>query len=111
MSIGLNFFNVIIPRKLVEEKYNGGIVQFFSEHPVHYFQQDDFLIKTSFMDSESMHKFIDILVSKGLEYDYEKKYSNDFVIIGSITGNEWNVDWIKRKGWLAYHIDELNTKI
>jgi len=111
MSIVLNFYNVIIPRKIIQEKYEGGIIQFFKEHPVKYFKQDEFLIKTSFMEWDSMQKFIEILFSKGIEYDNEKKYSNDFVIIGSITGYEWKVDWIKRKGWLVYHVDELNAKI
>jgi hypothetical protein len=109
MSIPLAFINVIIPKSILELKFKGGVKQFmedyfddFNDDPKYAdikdqlpSQEDEYLIKIGTMDYSEVQDYIDILTENGLHYDKDNRTSTDFMIIATLGGHMWQVDWLE----------------
>lgn len=92
MAIELEFINLVVRKSTLEEKYQGGIEQFRKDLPNRSLREDEDLVRFGCMNWNDLKHFTDIIVAKGLEYkDQETK---DFVVISSLKGALWEVDWI-----------------
>jgi hypothetical protein len=45
------------------------------------------------MNGNALERFIDLIIERGLEY--KDKETNDFVVINSLSGATWDVDWLE----------------
>lgn len=59
MPITLQFHNVIIRKKTIIEKYNGGLVQYRKDCPNKSFLEDEHLTRVGFMNQNAMDSYID----------------------------------------------------
>ncbi len=92
MSIELEFINLVVRKSTLEEKYHGGIAQFKEDFPNKSLREDEALIRFGCMNWNDLEHFADIIVAKGLEY--KEQETTDFVVISSLDGALWQVDWI-----------------
>lgn len=92
MAIELEFINLVVRKSTLEAKYQGGTEQFKMDLPNQSLREDDDLIRFGCMNWNDMEHFTDVLVSKGLEY--KDQDTTDFVVISSLQGALWKVDWI-----------------
>ncbi len=92
MSIKLIFYNIIIPKIILEEKYNGGIESFKKNIPNKTFQEDNELVSVGFMSPHDVEWYCSELNKNGLEYN--NGCSSDFVVFAQFFGTQWNVDWL-----------------
>lgn len=114
MPVYLTTASLIINKKAIEKKYNGGIKQFridYFNHESKASQEDDevFLIARMGCDSYNLDEWI----SMGFEYDKTKGFSNDFVIHQRYHGYFWQVNWLEDNSFYAWHTktnDQLSSK-
>lgn len=93
MAIKLEFINLVVRKSTLTSKYQGGVEQFRKDLPNQSLREDEELIRFGCMNWHDLEHFTDIIVAKGLEYkDQETK---DFVVISSLQGALWQVDWIQ----------------
>ena len=112
MPIYLDNFNLLVPKKVIAEKYQGGISQFlkdfrFAEFEIN--QEDDELFSLGQMNYDCLP--IDELVEKGLHYDDMNHSSHDFIVIARYGKDLWNAPWIKHNKVFAWHINAHETSI
>ncbi len=93
MSIEIEFINLIIPKEILEIKYVGGIDKFKNDCPNKSFREDESLVRVGFMNNNDLYNFLDVVTSNGLEYKEETTI--DFVIINTLSGVSWEVDWVE----------------
>jgi hypothetical protein len=93
MSISIEFINLIIRKSTLESKYNGGLEQFIKDVPNKSFREDDELVRYGCMNGNALERFIDLILVRGLEF--KDKETVDFVVINSLSGASWNVDWLE----------------
>jgi hypothetical protein len=93
MSIEIEFINLIIPKEILEEKYEGGIGKFKTDCPNKSFREDESLVRVGFMNNNDLYTFLDLVTSNGLEY--KEGSTTDFVIINTLSGVSWDVDWVE----------------
>ncbi|NJN25517.1 MAG: hypothetical protein HC819_05915 [Cyclobacteriaceae bacterium] len=43
------------------------------------------------------------LIDRGLDFDFQLNYSNDFVAISRYGGSLWEANWINYNGTIAWH--------
>ena len=105
MPVYLHPANLIVHKKAVAERYKGGIESFRKdfEKDNPYFAEDNELFSLARMNVDEFPEYR--LVDGGLEYDHEKKSSNDYVIISRYGGHLWEVDWLDASNVYAYHKD------
>lgn len=101
MAIFLRFFNFIIPKSVITEKFDGGLEFFKESVPNSTFQEDEYLVSVGFMGEMDVEVYKKFLIKKGLSY--ENNQSQDFVITASPFGPEWKVDWLEIKDYKAHY--------
>jgi hypothetical protein len=104
MPIILDIYNLIVHKKAVIEKYEGGFEQFRIDHKIPNSKvntEDDELFSLGQMDPESFD--IDRLISRGLTYDKTHRRSDDFTIVSRYEPQFWEVDWLEHNEILAWH--------
>jgi len=109
MPIYLHIFNLIIEKKAVREKYEGGLNQFRLDYNLpasEIHQEDDELFALGQMDEEID---VDSLTAKGLQFDYKTKRSNDFVLLYRYGDLSWKVDWLEDNKVFAWHVETHPT--
>jgi hypothetical protein len=96
MSLDIHFWNIIVPKKVLESKYPGGSKQFKLNCPNKMFQEDEFLASYSFMNVHDVESHITRLRGKGLAYNEKNDSSEEFVVLAMEAngGLWWKVDWI-----------------
>jgi hypothetical protein len=102
MPIYIHPYNFIIDKEAVKAKYKGGIEQFRKDHITGKHDQEDqelFSISAMGIDGFAISR----LTEKGLSYNAENPYSNDFTIYGRLQGFIWDVDWVEANGVYAWH--------
>lgn len=106
MPIFIHLANLIIPKKVVEEKYPGGIQKFKEENNFvdeNHNQEDDELFGIS---RKFIHEFdLGMLIAKGFEYDKKNHYSNDFILLPRKGKLPWETSWLLTNGVFAWHED------
>lgn len=115
MPVYIHVYNLIINKKAIQEKYEGGLEQFRIDYKISqtlYNQEDDELFSIGRMNADELN--LDKLISKGLSYDDTTHTSQDFTIIYRYGGSEWDVNWLEHDALFAWHIDtseELKAKV
>lgn len=104
MPVFIHLANLIIPKSIVEAKYPGGIKSFKAENDFNsenHNQEDDELFSIS---RKLIHEFdIGMLIQKGFDYDKEKHFSNDFMLLQRKGKAPWQPDWFEQNGVFAWH--------
>jgi hypothetical protein len=102
MPIYIHPYNYIIDKEAVKAKYKGGIDQFRKDHITGISDQEDqelFSVIAMGFDDYIIGKFTE----KGLSFNSEHPYSNDFTIYSRLDGFIWDVDWVEANGVYAWH--------
>lgn len=102
MSIEIEFINLIIPKEILEEKYEGGIGKFKTDCPNKSFREDESLVRVGFMNNNDLYTFLDLVTSNGLKF--KEGSTTDFVIISVLSGASWEVDWIDYDVSLCWYV-------
>lgn len=92
MPISIEFINQIIRKSTLKDKYQGGLEQFIQDVPNKSFREDEELVRYGCMNGNALESYIDLILERGLEY--KDKETNDFVVINSLSGASWDVDWL-----------------
>lgn len=112
MPVYLHIYNLIVPKKVIAEKYQGGISQFIKDFRFGEFeidQEDDELFSFGQMNYDCLP--IDELIEKGLHFDNAKQCSEDFIVISRYDDDFWNVSWIQHNNFFAWHINADKSTI
>ena len=102
MPIPIEFINLIIRKSTLETKYQGGLEQFIKDVPNESFREDGELVRYGCINGNALERFIDLILERGLEY--KDKDTIDFVVINTLSGASWNIDW------LEYDLDSVRKK-
>lgn len=94
MAVPIEFFSVVIPKQVIQQKYKGGLVQYKTDVPNASYVDDEHLTRVGFMDSKSLDEYCKRLIANGLHYDEVQQYSTDFVVVQSLIGKRWKADWL-----------------
>lgn len=112
MAVYLDIYNLVVSKKAIAEKYTGGIEKFRLDYgfPASEVNQEDaYLFSFGEMDADEVG--IEGLVSNGLNYNADKKCSDDFVIVCRYGDPFWEVDWLKNNNIFAWHIDADSREV
>lgn len=96
MALPIEFYSIIIPIKILEEKYQGGLVQYIKDCPNMSFLSDQHITRVGFMDPTATKDYCYNLATKGLEFDVDKTYTDDFVVVQYLEGKVWKADWLQQ---------------
>jgi len=102
MAIELEFINLVVRKSTLKEKYQGGIEQFRKDLPNRSLREDEDLVRFGCMNWNDLGHFERIINSKGLAY--KEQETTDYVIISSLQGALWTVDWIGFENSACYAI-------
>ena len=102
MAIELEFINLVIRKSTLEEKYQGGIEQFRKDLPNRSLREDEDLVRFGCMNWNDLGHFEGLINSKGLEF--KEQETTDYVVISSLQGALWEVDWIGFENSACYAI-------
>lgn len=107
MPVYMTIFSLIIRKNAIDQKYSGGLEQFREDYRLgvrEVDQEDDELVKIGAMNDDELD--IDTLVEKGLHFDEEQQYSDDFTILYRHGPDLfWKVPWLAQNGIFAWHIE------
>ena len=104
MPIYVHLANMIVDKKIIDKKYDGGCNQFRIDWDIdngEHNQEDDELFGVARMNADEFD--IEKLIQGGLEYHEDTENSNDFVIITRYDGALWQADWLDNNGIFAWH--------
>ena len=102
MAIELEFINLVVRKSTLKEKYQGGIEQFRKDLPNRSLREDEDLVRFGCMNWHDLEHFESIINSKGLAY--KEQETTDYVVISSLQGALWEVDWIGFENSACYAI-------
>ena len=108
MPIYIELASLIVNKKAVESKYQGGIDQFRKD-----------CTEESIKSSEDIHLFglarmnadefdLDPLINGGLHWNKKTQTSNDFVLVNRYGGINWSTDWLEGDAIFVYHTSCLD---
>lgn len=104
MPVFIHLANLIIPKSVIEAKYRGGMESFKAENDFqgeNHNQEDDELFSIS---RKLIHEFdIGMLIQRGFDYDKEKHFSNDFMLLSRKGKAPWQPEWFVQNGVFAWH--------
>ncbi len=106
MPIYLDLANLIFDKKQLDRKYAGGCDQFRIDWNMinsKVNQEDDELISLATMNMDEFE--IEKLTNRGLEFDAELQFSNDFVAISRYGGELWTTNWLASNAIFAWHVN------
>lgn len=105
MAIYLDICNLIIDKKAIIERYNGGLERFREKYDIpasEINQEDAHLFSLGQMNADEYD--IDELVKNGLSFKRESQHSDDFTIVYRYGDADWEVDWLRYNKVFAWHI-------
>ena len=113
MPLAIDMFELIVPKKVLETKYTGGIEQIkkdvFRGNDTD--MEDGELLGVGYMDADDVN--IEKLMMGGLSFNASELFSEDFIIV-SRYGNPllWPCRWLIQNSLHAWHVDasEENKK-
>ena len=113
MPLAIDIFALIVPKKVIETKYAGGIAQFKKD----FFRgsdadmEDGELLGVGYMDADDVN--VEKLMAAGLSFNRSEPFSEDFVIV-SRHGDPllWPCKWLIQNSLHAWHVEasEENKK-
>jgi hypothetical protein len=104
MAVYLHIYNLIVPKKVIADKYLGGVEKFREDFRIgtsKINQEDDELFCLGQMNSDQLS--IDNLVENGLHFDSVAQTSRDFCILARYGGFLCPVDWLEQDSVFAWH--------
>ena len=104
MPIYIHLANIVVDKKIIDKKYDGGCNQFRIDWDIVtgiYNQEDDELFGVARMNYDEFD--IEKLIQGGLEYNEDLENSNDFVIVTRYDGPLWETDWLDNNGIFVWH--------
>ena len=106
MPVYLDLANLVFEKRLLDQKYFGGCEQFrldWNTINSEANEEDDELISLASMNIDAFE--IDKLIERGLEFNSDLQYSNDFVAISRYGGAHWVTDWLNNNDTFAWHVN------
>ena len=106
MPVYLDLANLVFEKRLLDQKYLGGCDQFqldWNTINSEANEEDDELISLASMNMDEFE--LDRLIERGLEFNSDLQYSNDFVAISRYGGVHWEVDWLNNNDTFAWHVN------
>jgi len=113
MPLSIDIYMLVVPKKVLETRYTGGIAQFKKD----FFRgtdadmEDGELLGVGYMDPEDVD--VEKLMMRGLYFNRSEPFSEDFVIV-SRYGDPllWPCKWLIQNSLHAWHVDasEENKK-
>ena len=106
MPIYIHPANLISAKKSVDNRYEGGIFQFrldYIKPTQQYNQEDNELFAIARLNVDELP--VEELIDKGLHFDNELQYSNDFVIRPRYGDYFWKAEWITDNNVFAWDKD------
>jgi len=94
MAIPIGFYSVIVPKKVLENKYKGGLIQYKTDCPNSSYIEDEYLTRVGFLSRQALSRFCENIVANGLHFDEENIISEDYVVVQNLFGRNWAADWI-----------------
>lgn len=106
MPIYIELANLIIQKTAIKEKYAGGIDQFKKDYNLlntskAYFKEDNELFVIYKMNADEFN--IEKLIKRGLSFNEQKQFSDDFTIKPRYYRYLWNVNWLQDNGVYVWH--------
>jgi len=104
MPIYIHLANIVVDKKIIDKKYDGGCNQFRIDWDIDagiYNQEDDELFGVARMNYDEFD--IEKLIEGGLEYNEDLENSNDFVLVIRYDGALWQTDWLDNNGVFEWH--------
>ena len=95
MAVPIEFFSVVVPKQVIQQKYDGGLKQYEADCPNKSFLSDQYLTRVGFMDDVALHNYCENLIRKGLHFDDSTTSSKDFVVVQLLQGKQWSADWLE----------------
>ncbi|MCO6499227.1 MAG: hypothetical protein J5I47_02490 [Vicingus serpentipes] len=94
MAVSIEFFSVVVPKQVIQQKYAGGLEQYKADVTNASYVDDEYLTRVAFMHPAPLDAFCETLIAKGLHFDEAKHFSTDFVVVQSLIGKRWITDWL-----------------
>jgi len=115
MPVMLEYISVIIPRKVLEEKYPPGFRSFRSSFGGRVFCCDRYIARVSFMGPQGVDWFIEEMSRWGLVYIEDGKCVDMAVVdwfSGACVPCDWLADYVIGDGCRSVaHVDDDSTEI
>ena len=106
MSLPIEFYSVIVPKKVLIRSYQGGIDQYKEDCPNYSYREDEHITRVGFMSDGELKEWIGVINRNGLNFDFVSYSSKDFVVITNLQGLAWNAPWCEfRDGYAVYVAD------
>ncbi|MFD1629685.1 hypothetical protein [Pseudopedobacter beijingensis] len=99
--IFFEFYQLIVPKQILETKYPGGLEHFIKDIPNGTYTEDARLASARFLKLEEINAFVDLLAGKGLHFHRPEFYSNDFTVF-TATGAWWKADWLNANAMICF---------
>jgi len=96
MAVPVEHFSIIIPKTVLETKYQGGLKQYINNVPNASYIEDDYLTRVAFISNVAANNYCDKLISNGLHFDKNTNSSDDFVVVQMLLGESWNTNWMQQ---------------
>ena len=106
MPVYLDLANLVFEKRLLDQKYIGGCDQFrldWNTINSEANEEDDELLSLASMNIDDFE--IEKLIERGLEFNSDLQYSNDFVAISRYGGAHWEADWLNNNEIFAWHVN------
>ncbi len=101
--IFFEFYAVVIPKTILEEKYPKGIEGFIVDLVNGGCSEDENLVSARFVTLNQLWEYLSFLQEKGLHCDLEEPYSRDFAVV-TYLGPWWVTPWLENASnrcWLT----------
>lgn len=86
-------YHFIVPLKILELKYPGGLEHFKRDIPNLTYNDDGQLATARFLRLEEINEFVDLVAKKGLHFHKMDFYSDDFTVFTNL-GIWWQAKWL-----------------
>nr|WP_294895041.1 hypothetical protein [uncultured Pedobacter sp.] len=83
-------YHFIVPLKLLEAKYPGGLEYFKKDVPNTTYFDDGQIATVRFLLREEINEFVDLVARKGLHFQRQEFYSDDFTVFTPV-GAWWKL--------------------
>ena len=103
--IFFEFYQFIVPKVILINKYPGGLIFFKADLPNTTYTEDTDIVCVRFLTFEQMNEFVNEVARKGLHFHKEDFYSDDFMVFTTL-GPWWNCKWLH----FNIHMCSFNNK-
>jgi len=87
------FYQFVVPKRVLEQKYPGGLEHFKKDIPNLTYSEDGELASARFLKLDEINSFVDLVARKGLHFHRMEFYSNDFCVFTAV-GPWWLSEWL-----------------